>query len=179
MKMLQHPNCIQLLESFYTEAEKPGDIYLNVVMDYIPETASTIIKSYRKEKKMVPHILVKLYGYQLMRAIAYIHAKGVCHRDIKPQNILINTETHQMKLCDFGSSKQLVVGEKNICYICSRYYRAPELLFGSTKYVNSIDVWSAGCVIAEYMLGQPLLVGDTAVEVLVEIIKILGTPTAE
>lgn len=61
--------------------------------------------------------------------------------------------THVLKLCDFGSAKQLVVGEPNVSYICSRYYRAPELIFGNSNYTTSIDVWSVGCVIAELMLG--------------------------
>ena len=84
-----------------------------------------------------------------------------------------------LKLCDFGSAKILVTGEPNVSYICSRYYRAPELIFGSTSYTVSIDVWSAGCVMAELLLGQPLFPGESGVDQLVEIIKILGTPTRE
>lgn len=102
---------------------------------------------------MVPDLLVKLYSYQLLRSIAYIHAKGICHRDIKPQNILVDTSSHILKLCDFGSAKQLIKGEPNVSYICSRYYRAPELIFGNSNYGTYIDVWSVGCVIAELMLG--------------------------
>jgi len=99
--------------------------------------------------------------------------------DIKPQNLLVNTESHALKLCDFGSAKQLVKGEPNISYICSRYYRAPELIFGATDYTTAIDVWSVGCVVAELMLGQPLFPGESGVDQLVEIIKVLGTPTRE
>jgi glycogen synthase kinase 3 beta len=84
-----------------------------------------------------------------------------------------------LKLCDFGSAKILVAGEPNVSYICSRYYRAPELIFGSTNYTVSIDIWSSGCVMAELMLGQPLFPGESGVDQLVEIIKILGTPTRE
>ena len=95
---------------------------------------------------------------------------------------------------DRGSAKMLVAGEKNVAYICSRYYRAPELIFGATEYTISIgwrarcrcrlhrrvaDVWSVGCVFAELMLGQPLFPGESSVDQLVEIIKILGTPTRE
>lgn len=82
-------------------------------------------------------------------------------------------------MCDFGSAKQLVKGEPNVAYICSRYYRAPELIFGNTDYTCMIDVWSVGCVIAELMLGQPIFPGESGVDQLVEIIKILGTPTKE
>jgi glycogen synthase kinase 3 beta len=103
----------------------------------------------------------------------------VCHRDIKPQNLLVNTQTHQLKLCDFGSAKVLVKGEPNISYICSRYYRAPELIFGATNYTPAIDVWSLGCVMAELLLGQPLFPGESGVDQLVEIIKVLGTPSRE
>ncbi|TUJ74864.1 Glycogen synthase kinase-3 beta [Bagarius yarrelli] len=76
-------------------------------------------------------------------------------------------------------AKQLVRGEPNVSYICSRYYRAPELIFGATDYTSSIDVWSAGCVLAEMLLGQPIFPGDSGVDQLVEIIKVLGTPTRE
>jgi len=84
-----------------------------------------------------------------------------------------------LKLCDFGSAKLLVKGEPNVSYICSRYYRAPELIFGSTNYTTAIDIWSMGCVFAELLLGQPLFPGENGVDQLVEIIKILGTPTRE
>jgi serine/threonine protein kinase len=92
---------------------------------------------------------------QICRSLAHIHSgTGVCHRDIKPQNLLVNPHTHQLKLCDFGSAKVLVKGEPNISYICSRYYRAPELIFGATEYTTAIDIWSMGCVMAELLLGQ-------------------------
>lgn len=68
-------------------------------------------------------------------------------------------------------------GQANVAYICSRYYRAPELIFGATDYTPKIDVWSAGCVFAEMLLLQPLFRGESAVDQLVEIIKVLGTPT--
>jgi len=125
----------------------------------------------------VPVSVVKLYMYQLLRALAYIHTQNICHRDIKPQNVLVNAVNGECKLCDFGSAKQLVPGEENIAYICSRYYRAPELVFGATVYTTAIDVWSVGCVMAEMIIGHPLFAGETGVDQLVEIIKILGTPT--
>lgn len=78
------------------------------------------------------------YRYQLLRSLAYIHCLGICHRDIKPQNLLLNPHTGILKLCDFGSAKILVAGEPNVSYICSRYYRAPELIFGATNYTTNI-----------------------------------------
>lgn len=117
--------------------------------------------------------------YQLFRSLAYIHSLGICHRDIKPQNLLLDPKTGVLKLCDFGSAKHLVRGEPNVSYICSRYYRAPELIFGAIDYTTKIDVWSAGCVVAELLLGQPIFPGDSGVDQLVEIIKVLGTPTRE
>ena len=75
----------------------------------------------------MPHAYVKVYMFQMFCALAHIHSLGVCHRDIKPQNLLVDTASHTLKLCDFGSAKILVRGERNISYICSRYYRcAPE-----------------------------------------------------
>jgi len=84
-----------------------------------------------------------------------------------------------VKLCDFGSAKQLVHGEPNVAYICSRYYRAPELVFEATGYSCAIDTWSVGCVFAEMLLGFPLFPGNTSVDQLIEIIKVLGTPTKD
>jgi serine/threonine protein kinase len=179
LKELEHPNVIKLRHNFYTPGEKPDEIYLNCVMDYIPDTLSRVIRQYYKSKTSMPMLLVKLYSYQMLRSLAYIHAIGICHRDIKPQNVLVNPNNHVIKMCDFGSAKKLIKGEPNISYICSRYYRAPELIFGATDYTPAIDVWSTGCVIAELILGQPLFPGETASDQLVEIIKILGTPTKQ
>ena len=76
--------------------------------------------------------------YQLFRALAYLHSLDICHRDIKPQNLLVDPEAGVLKLIDFGSAKVLIEGESNVAYICSRFYRAPELIFGATNYTTSI-----------------------------------------
>jgi serine/threonine protein kinase len=91
----------------------------------------------------MPILEVKLYIYQLFRSLAYIHSQGICHRDIKPQNLLLDPSTGVLKLCDFGSAKILVENEPNVSYICSRYYRAPELIFGATNYTTKIGMSSA------------------------------------
>ncbi|KAB5560710.1 hypothetical protein DKX38_005667 [Salix brachista] len=241
MRVMDHPNVISLKHCFFSTTNN-NELFLNLVMEYVPESMYRVLKHYSNAKQSMPLIYVKLYMYQIFRGLAYIHAvPGVCHRDLKPQNLLVDPLTHQVKLCDFGSAKVLFVfgilawfltrgdiiavtvyscafffnemyitlkmnvsrnidgmqvivadeclehseydvkvkGEANISYICSRFYRAPELIFGATEYTTSIDIWSAGCVLAELLLGQPLFPGENAVDQLVEIIKVLGTPTRE
>ncbi|CAL9149403.1 unnamed protein product [Musa hybrid cultivar] len=179
MRSMDHPNVIPLKHCFFSTTSR-DELFLNLVMEYVPETLYGVLRHFSNGNQRMPLIYVKLYTYQIFRGLAYIHTvPGVCHRDVKPQNILVDPLTHQVKLCDFGSAKVLVKGEANISYICSRYYRAPELIFGATEYTTSIDIWSAGCVLAELLLGQPLFPGASAVDQLVQIIKVLGTPTRE
>ncbi|KAL4229288.1 Glycogen synthase kinase-3 beta [Mactra antiquata] len=216
MRKLEHHNIVKLKYFFYSAGEKKDEVFLNLVLEYVPETVYRVARHYSKSKQTIPIIFIKkdevflnlvleyvpenlyrvarhysknkqtipmlyikLYMYQLFRSLAYIHSQGVCHRDIKPQNLLLDPDSGVLKLCDFGSAKVLVRGEPNVSYICSRYYRAPELIFGATDYTCQIDVWSAGCVLAELLLGQPIFPGDSGVDQLVEIIKVLGTPTRE
>ncbi|CDS42104.1 glycogen synthase kinase 3 beta [Echinococcus multilocularis] len=179
MRSLDHQNIVKLKYFFYVMGERKEDVYLNLVLEFVPETVYRVARRYTRQKETIPMIFAKLYMYQLFRSLAYIHSKGICHRDIKPQNLLLDPSTGVLKLCDFGSAKVLIQGEPNVSYICSRYYRAPELIFGAVNYTCQIDVWSAGCVFAELLLGQPIFPGESGVDQLVEIIKVLGTPSHE
>ncbi|KAJ3494624.1 hypothetical protein NLG97_g3957 [Lecanicillium saksenae] len=179
MRIVRHPNIVQLKAFYYSNGERKDEVYLNLVQEFVPETVYRASRFFNKMKTTMPILEVKLYIYQLFRALAYIHSQGICHRDIKPQNLLLDPTSGILKLCDFGSAKILVENEPNVSYICSRYYRAPELIFGATNYTTKIDVWSTGCVMAELMLGQPLFPGESGIDQLVEIIKVLGTPTRE
>ena len=114
--------------------------------------------------------------YQILRGLNYITTLAIAHRDIKPQNILVDLGKNKAVVCDFGSAKQLVPGETNLAYICSRCYRAPELIFGATDYTSQIDMWSTGCVLVEMINGEPPFIGDSQIDQLIEIIKVLGTP---
>jgi glycogen synthase kinase 3 beta len=82
----------------------------------------------------------------MARSLAYMHEKGILHRDLKPQNILVDPSTNKVYLSDFGSAKRLNCNESNVAYICSRYYRAPELIFANLEYDSSIDIWSYGYI---------------------------------
>lgn len=179
MRKLEHLNIVKLRFFFYSSGDKKDEVYLNLVLEFVPETVYKVARHYSKVKQTLPILLIKVYMYQLFRSLAYIHSQGVCHRDIKPQNLLLDSSSGVLKLCDFGSAKALIRGEPNVSYICSRYYRAPELIFGATDYTAQIDIWSAGCVMAELLLGQPIFPGDSGVDQLVEIIKVLGTPTRD
>jgi glycogen synthase kinase 3 beta len=116
-------------------------VFLNLVLEYVPETVYRASRHFNKAKTTMPMLEVKLYIYQLFRSLAYIHSQGICHRDIKPQNLLLDSNTGVLKLCDFGSAKILVENEPNVSYICSRYYRAPELIFGATNYTTKIGIF--------------------------------------
>ena len=132
---------ILFVESLLTTDLQKDEVYLNLVQEYVPETVYRASRYFNKMKTTMPNLEVKLYIYQLFRALAYIHSQGICHRDIKPQNLLLDPASGILKLCDFGSAKILVENEPNVSYICSRYYRAPELIFGATNYTTKIGTF--------------------------------------
>lgn len=119
----------------------------------------------------------KLFIYQILKGLSYIHSLKICHRDIKPHNMLV--KGWELVLCDFGSAKKLIPGEDNLSYICSRCYRAPELIFGSTGYTTQIDIWSVACVIIEMLHGMPFFIGENSLDHLLEVIKVVGTPSKQ
>ena len=190
--------------SNYYSQDKDNEVFLHLVLEYMPSNLYSLIKDTAKHHQLssssnsgirdissgsgnsssngntviLTESLIRTLMQQLLAALAYIHDRNICHRDIKPQNILVDAQTARLKLCDFGSAKTLVAGEPSISYICSRFYRAPEVIFGSSNYSVAIDVWSVGCVMAEMFLGRPLFVGSTSLEQLVEIVRVLGTPSA-
>ncbi|EPY42607.1 protein kinase [Angomonas deanei] len=150
-------------------------------MEFMPDTLHRCCRNYYRRQAAPPSLLIKVFLYQLIRSIACLHlpAVNVCHRDIKPHNVLVNEQTGELKLCDFGSAKKLSPSEPNVAYICSRYYRAPELIFGNQHYTTAVDVWSVGCIFAEMMLGEPIFRGENSAGQLHEIVKVLGRPSRE
>lgn len=117
--------------------------------------------------------MVKHYAYYLIRGIAYMHSIHIIHRDIKPENVLIG-KGNSLKICDLGFARTLPHNMKMTEYVATRWYRPPELLIGGQHYDTSIDMWSAGCVIAEMIDGEPLFPGENDLDQLYLIQKCLG-----
>ena len=179
MKNLDYPNFVKLFHSFYTIGEKQDEIYLNLVMNYASFNLNRINKYCAEKKEMIPTFLLKLYFFQIARALNYIHSKHICHRDIKPQNILVDPNTNKVYLCVFGSAKVLRKDEPNVAYICSRFYMAPELLLGNEKYDEGIDIWSFVCVIVEMIKGKLFLRTGVTDGQIKRIIDFFGGPKEE
>jgi glycogen synthase kinase 3 beta len=170
--------CVALRGHFVTTGRQPHETYLSLVMEFMPMSLHEFNTGYRKERQYPPLLYVKLFAFQMFAGLNYIHSLGITHRDLKPQNILCNPDSGEVKICDFGSAKQLVSGEKSVAYIASRYYRAPELIMGCEYYTSAIDIWAAACVLAEMLTGGlPLFPGASAYGQLAEIVKALGPPT--
>lgn len=124
--------------------------------------------------------VVRSFQYQLLRGLEYCHKNNVLHRDLKPQNLLIN-KTGELKLADFGLARAFGIPVR--CYsaeVVTLWYRPPDVLFGAKLYTTSIDMWSAGCIFAELAnAGRPLFPGSDVEDQLKRIFKLLGTPTEE
>jgi serine/threonine protein kinase len=130
-----------------------------LVFEYCNKNLEEIIQETKKMDKRIPIQDIKQYMKQILQGMDYVHKQGITHRDLKPENIL-KTDEGVIKICDFGSAKQL--HEKlNTPYIVSRYYRAPELILACSDYTNKIDIWAIGCIFAEFMTLRPLFPGKT------------------
>jgi glycogen synthase kinase 3 beta len=147
-------------------------------MDYLPMTLAQFVTCHRQQRMYPPILFVKLFLFQVFSGLHYLHSIGITHRDIKPTNIIVDSDTGELKICDFGSAKMLKPGEKSVAYIASRYYRAPELVMGCTEYTTKIDIWATGCVFAECIMGGvPIFPGTSSESQLTEIFKVIGPPT--
>ena len=171
LRILEHCNIIDLKYFFRTRSE--GIVYLHLMTDAMPCDLHVLLL-----ERLLSPFEIRLYSYQLFRAVAYMHnCTAYLHRDIKPKNILVDPGTMVLKLCDLGTAVPPTVDLE--CNVGSRLYRAPELLLGSRDYYFTVDVWSAGCVLAELFLGGPIFRGADVHDQLIEIIEVLGTPTQE
>ncbi|KAI4793003.1 hypothetical protein KUCAC02_032994 [Chaenocephalus aceratus] len=118
--------------------------------------------------------------FQILRAAAFCHQQNIIHRDIKPENILIS-QCGVVKMCDFGFARTMTSpaeGGVYTDYVATRWYRAPELLVGDTKYGKAVDVWAFGCLLLEMLTGQPLFPGDSDLDQIYHIVRCFGNLTA-
>jgi len=125
---------------------------------------------------VIPKPSIKSFLYQLLKGISFCHDHRVLHRDLKPQNLLINRKG-ELKLADFGLARAFGIPVRSYSHeVVTLWYRAPDVLMGSRKYSTPIDIWSAGCIFAEMVTGRPLFPGSNVNDQLLKIFKILGTP---
>lgn len=171
-----HDNIIRLMNVLKADNDK--DIYL--VFDYMETDLHAVIRANILEEIHKQYIV-----YQLLKAIKFMHSGELLHRDMKPSNILLNSEC-QVKVADFGLARSVAQdlgeGATNPVltdYVATRWYRAPEILLGSTKYTKGVDMWSLGCILGELINGRPIFPGSSTMNQLERIIQLTGKPTAE
>ncbi|KAK7195797.1 mitogen-activated protein kinase [Novymonas esmeraldas] len=164
LQLLRHPNVIRLEDVFRRE----GKLYL--VFEFIDHTILQLLET---TTRGLSHRELRRYTYQLLRGIEFCHKHNVIHRDVKPENVLID-ESGMLKLCDFGFARQMSAKGKYTDYVATRWYRAPELLVGDVSYGKPVDVWALGCMFAELSDGQPLFPGESDLDQLCLILQTCG-----
>ena len=172
-ELKDNPNIVKLEEVIKANNDK--DLYL--IFEYMDADLHHVIKS-----NILSEIHKKYIIYQLFKALKYIHSAGLVHRDLKPSNLLINSDC-LIKIADFGLARSMKNDEGNDPvvseYVATRWYRAPEILLGSRCYNQSVDIWSAGCILAELFLGKVLFPGKGTMNQLELLIQLLDKPTGE
>lgn len=172
MKELKHANIVTLYDVIHTENK------LNLVFEYMDKDLKKYMDTYGV-KGALEAPKVKSFMYQLLKGILFCHDNRVLHRDLKPQNLLINSQG-QLKLGDFGLARAFGIPVNTFSNeVVTLWYRAPDVLLGSRAYSTSIDIWSAGCILAEMFTGRPLFSGSSNEDQLQRIFRIMGTPTEQ
>ncbi|XP_074492893.1 cyclin-dependent kinase-like 5 isoform X6 [Sebastes fasciatus] len=165
LRTLKQENIVELKEAF----RRRGKLYL--VFEYVEKNMLELLEELPNG---VPTDKARSYIHQLIRAIHWCHKHDIVHRDIKPENLLISSDD-VLKLCDFGFARNLSEGtDANYTeYVATRWYRSPELLLGA-PYGKAVDMWSVGCILGELSDGQPLFPGESEIDQLFTIQKVLG-----
>lgn len=176
LRNLRQENIVFLKEAFRRKTK------LFLVFEYMEKNLLEVLED--NPRGLQPE-QVRGYIYQLVKAVNFCHQNSVVHRDIKPENLLVNpansksgNKTGQLKLCDFGFARTMA--SKDLTdYVSTRWYRAPELLIGSTTYGKGVDQWAIGCIMGELIDGQPLFPGESDIDQLYIIQKIIGCITSQ
>ena len=171
MKELKHENIVSLHDVIHTENK------LMLVFEYMDKDLKKFMDSRGGERGALDFVTIKSFMHQLLQGIAFCHDNRVLHRDLKPQNLLINAKG-QLKLADFGLARAFGIPVNTFSNeVVTLWYRAPDVLLGSRTYNTSIDIWSAGCIMAEMYTGRPLFPGTTNEDELHKIFRLMGTPS--
>ncbi|KAI8096613.1 protein serine/threonine kinase [Halteromyces radiatus] len=170
LKELKDQNIVRLYDVLHKERK------LILVFEYLDSDLKKFLDSNGGD---IDEWTIKQMMYQLLKGIAFCHEHRVLHRDLKPQNLLINKKG-ELKLGDFGLARAFGIPVRSYSRdVVTLWYRAPDVLMGSKQYSTSIDLWSAGCIFAEMASGSPLFPGSSVSDQLQCIFKVLGTPTEE
>lgn len=170
LQELHHPNIIGLLDVFGHKSN------ISLIFDYMDADLEMIIKD---RAILLPPGHIKAYSIMMLQGLEYLHAHWVLHRDLKPNNLLINSKG-ELKITDFGLAKTFGSPNRILTHqVVTRWYRSPELLFGAKLYGTGIDIWAMGCIIAELLLRVPFLPGESDLGQLTKIFEVCGTPTEE
>ena len=171
-----HPH---VTKSFCTlSGDKDGQSMEFFVFELMPLTLTNFLASFGRDRRLnFPSVIA--YFYQLCTGLLHLHSLRICHRDLKPCNVLVDPAKAVVKICDFGTAKVLSPDHESTTYICSRFYRAPELILDNRSYSFAIDMWSLGCIFGEMFTCVPLFRGRDNIGQLSTQIRLLGTPTKE
>ena len=169
--MLRHENIVLLKDAFRRNGK------LSLVFEFVD---MNLLELLERNRSGLDQDLVCKIIYQLTKAIAYCHRNDVVHRDIKLENLLINKHDYSLKLCDFGFARTLPSRDTALTdYVATRWYRAPEILVGIVRYGKEVDVWAIACIAGEISDGQPLFPGQSELDQLHLIQKLIGPLTPE
>ncbi|CAE6515938.1 unnamed protein product [Rhizoctonia solani] len=169
MKELKHVNIVRLHDVIHTETK------LVLIFEFCEQDLKKYMDTHGERGALDPNT-VRSFMYQLLKGTAFCHDNRVLHRDLKPQNLLINRKG-ELKLGDFGLARAFGVPVNTFSNeVVTLWYRAPDVLLGSRTYNTSIDVWSCGCIFAEMITGVPLFRGRDNQDQLLNIMRIIGTP---
>ncbi|KAL1749165.1 kinase-like domain-containing protein [Schizophyllum fasciatum] len=172
MKELKHVNIVRLYDVIHTETK------LTLIFEFCDGDLKRHMDQHGDRGALRPDV-VRSFMYQLLKGTAFCHENQVLHRDLKPQNLLINAKG-ELKLGDFGLARAFGVPVNTFSNeVVTLWYRAPDVLLGSRTYSTSIDVWSCGCIFAEMIQGVPLFRGRDNQDQLLHIMRIIGTPSQE
>lgn len=166
LQELEHDHVVKLLDLSFNDTR----IYL--IFEFVDKD----LKDYMNCVESLPCPLVKHYMHQILEAVKYCHSKRILHRDIKPQNILIDRRG-TLKLADFGLARAYQLPLQSYTHeVVTLWYRAPEVLLGGSIYGTSVDTWSIGCIFAEMVIHKPVFPGNSEIDQLFQIFRKLGTP---